>query len=78
MTMWLQRQEAIDEHAAFIKWCKDGSPRLPSPPSAYPCPGLVLSPVLTIHPSEKGVTFEGLSYQYGAVDFQDALANFIV
>lgn len=78
MTTWLQRREAIDEHAAFIEWCQDGSPRLPSPPSAYPCPGLILSPSLTIHPSEKGVTFEGLSNEYGAIDFQDALADFIV
>ncbi|KAH8995298.1 hypothetical protein EDB86DRAFT_3164988 [Lactarius hatsudake] len=38
----------------------------------------VLYPFLTMHPSEKGVTFENLSNRYGAVDFQDALADFIV
>jgi hypothetical protein len=78
MTTWAQRREAMDQRAAFIEWREGRSRRLPKPPSAYPCPGLILSPFLTIHPSEKGVTFEGLSNRYGAVDFQDALADFIV
>ncbi|KAN0139940.1 hypothetical protein V8E53_002245 [Lactarius tabidus] len=78
MTTWLQRREAMDQHTAFIEWCKDRSRQLPQPPSAYPCPGLILSPILTIHPLEKGITFEGLSNRYGAIDFQDALADFIV
>ena len=78
MTAWLQRQEAVDQHAAFIQWCSDGFPILPTPPSAYPSLGLTLFPFLTAHPSEKGVTFEVLSHRYGAIDFQDALADFIV
>jgi hypothetical protein len=68
----------MSEHTVFIEWCKDRSCQLPQPPSAYPCPGLILSPILMIHPSEKGITFEGLSNRYGAIDFQDALADFIV
>ncbi|KAF8270154.1 hypothetical protein EI94DRAFT_1771016 [Lactarius quietus] len=38
----------------------------------------VLSPFLTTQPSEKGVTFKVLSNRYGAVEFQDTLADFIV
>ncbi|KAN0136583.1 hypothetical protein V8E53_005630 [Lactarius tabidus] len=78
MTTWLQHREAMDQCAVFIEWCKDRSRQLPQPPSAYPCLGLILSPILMIHPSEKGITFEGLSKRYGAIDFQDALADFIV
>jgi hypothetical protein len=38
----------------------------------------MLSPFLTTHPSEKGITFEDLYHRNGAIDFQDALADFIV
>ena len=74
MTAWLQRREAVDQHAAFIKWCRDRFPMLPTPPSTYPSLGLMLFPFLTTHLSEKGVTFEGLLHRYGAIDFQDAVA----
>jgi hypothetical protein len=81
MTTWLERQEAMHQHAAFIEWCElEGGRRsaLPTPPLAYPHPNLMLRPVLTTYPSEKGITFEGLFNRYGAIDFQDALADFIV
>ncbi|KAI9455716.1 hypothetical protein BJY52DRAFT_1204941 [Lactarius psammicola] len=39
---------------------------------------LRLHPLLAIHPSEKGISFEGLALRYRARDFQDALADFIV
>lgn len=38
----------------------------------------MLQPFLTTHPSEKGVTFDSLFNRYGATDFQDTLADFIV
>ncbi|KAI9430251.1 hypothetical protein BJY52DRAFT_1208101 [Lactarius psammicola] len=41
-------------------------------------PTLRLHPLLAIHPSEKGISFEGLALRYRARDFQDALADFIV
>ncbi|KAI9447602.1 hypothetical protein H4582DRAFT_2107200 [Lactarius indigo] len=77
MTTWLERQEAMHQHTAFIEWC-NGNSVLPSPPLAYPRPNLMLYPFLATHPSEKGVTFEDLFDRYGAADFQDALADFIV
>ena len=62
----------------FIDWCKGGFPVLPTPSLAYPHLNLKLSPVLTTYPSEKGITFESLFNRYRAIDFQDALADFIV
>src|ERR1700677_5065598 len=78
MTTWLEHQEAIHQHAAFIDWCKGGLSAFPTPQLACPQPNLMLCPVLTIYPSEKGITFEGLYNRYGAIEFQDSLADFIV
>ena len=78
MTTWLQRRETINQHAAFIDWCKGGLTAFPTPQLAYPRPNMMLCPSLTIYPSEKGITFDSLHNRYGAVDFQDALADFIV
>ncbi|KAH9069499.1 hypothetical protein EDB83DRAFT_2222076 [Lactarius deliciosus] len=78
MTTWLERQEALHQHTAFIEWCKGGRSESLSPPLAYPRPNLTLYPFLTTHPSEKGVTFDGLFDRYGAADFQDTIADFIV
>ncbi|KAN0140702.1 hypothetical protein V8E53_001529 [Lactarius tabidus] len=77
MTKWLERLETMHQHAEFISWCQSTSP-LPTPPLTYLRPNLMLSPFLTTHPSEKGITFESLYHRYGAIDFQDALADFIV
>ena len=78
MTTWLERQEAVHRHVTFINWCKGGFPVLPTPSLVYPHLNLKLSPVLTTYPSEMGITFESLFNRYGAIDFQDALADFIV
>ncbi|KAN0138825.1 hypothetical protein V8E53_003213 [Lactarius tabidus] len=69
--------ETMHQHAAFISWCQSTSP-LPTPLLTYLRPNLMLSPFLTTHPSEKGITFESLYHRYGAINFQDALADFIV
>ena len=71
-------RETINQHAAFIDWCKGGLTAFPTPQLAYPRPNMMLCPSLTIYPSEKGITFDSLHNRYGAVDFQDALADFIV
>ncbi|KAH8991765.1 hypothetical protein EDB86DRAFT_2806455 [Lactarius hatsudake] len=78
MTTWLERQESLHQHAAFIEWCKGEHSESLSPPLAYPRPNLTLYPFMATHPSEKGVTFDGLFDRYGAADFQDAIADFIV
>ena len=81
MTTWLERQETMRQHVAFIDWCNasdGGLSALWTPRLAYPYPNVKLCPVLTKYPSEKGITFDSLCSRYGAIDFQDALANFIV
>jgi hypothetical protein len=78
MATWLQCQEAIHQHTAFIDWCKGRLSDSLSPQLAYPQPNLMLCPVLMAYPSEKGITFEGLYSRYGAINFQDVLANFIM
>ncbi|KAH8994678.1 hypothetical protein EDB86DRAFT_3064651 [Lactarius hatsudake] len=78
MTTWLECQEALHQHAVFIEWCKGEHSESLSPPLAYPRPNLTLYPFMATHPSEKGVTFDGLFDRYGAADFQDAIADFIV
>ncbi|KAH9027887.1 hypothetical protein EDB85DRAFT_2074707 [Lactarius pseudohatsudake] len=78
MTTWLDRQEAMHQHAAFIEWCNCGHSAL-STPLTYPRLNLKLHPFLMIHPSEKGITFGALfNRYYRAINFQDALADFIV
>ena len=78
MTTWLERQETIHQHTAFIDWCRDQHSILPTRPLAYPRPSWMLRPNLTAYPSERGISFEGLFNRYGAIDFQDSLADFIV
>ena len=78
MTTWLEHQESIHQHVVFIDQCKGGLSTIPTPQLAYPQPNLILCPVLTTYPSEKGITFKGLYTRYGAIEFQDVLADFIV
>ena len=79
MTIYLERLEAIHQHAAFIDWCKGSRHSvLPTTPLAYPCQNWMLCAVLTRYPSEARINFEGLFNRHGAIDFQDVLADFIV
>ncbi|KAI9438486.1 hypothetical protein H4582DRAFT_2111402 [Lactarius indigo] len=77
MTTWLECQESMHQHTAFIEWCKCRHSALLTP-LMYPHLNLMLHPFLMIHPSEKGIMFGALFDRYGAIDFQDALANFII
>ena len=75
MTTWLSRHEKVQQHAAFIKRQEQGE-RLQSepigPPQAHN--GHIR---ITLHPTHKAVSFEVLAEKYGAVHFQDLLAEFI-
>ncbi|KAH9002139.1 hypothetical protein EDB86DRAFT_3063610 [Lactarius hatsudake] len=78
MTTWLERQEVMHQHNGLIESRKGISAPPVQRPAHYSTLPSVLYPFLTMHPSKKGVTFENLSNQYGAIDFQDALVDFIV
>ncbi|KAH9030534.1 hypothetical protein EDB85DRAFT_2074297 [Lactarius pseudohatsudake] len=67
MTAWLERREKIRMHAASsILTTSTGPPQV----------GMRYLK-MTKHPTVKAVTFDELAASYGAVDFQDALADFI-
>jgi hypothetical protein len=75
MATWVECSEAIHLRTALMQ-LQEGSLALIHRPAYYP--PSTLYPFLTIHPSEKSVSFEDLANRYGAMDFQDALADFIV
>lgn len=80
MTLWLERREKIQRHMAYIKrQQQDASKQLGKdiavpmgPPQAYN--GSLL---MAQNPKIKAVSFDDLARKYGAVDFQDVLADFI-
>jgi hypothetical protein len=77
MTLWLERQEKFFRHAKFITNRQIG--RRPDPPDR-PNPGILYRRQIqmTRHPSKKHVPFHTLIHAYGATNFQDELAQFIV
>jgi hypothetical protein len=79
MTTWLERREKLQQHSMFIKWRQQQTPTsvLPQRPIAGPpLPGTRYLK-MTQHPTINRVSFEDIVYNYGAVDFQDLLGDFI-
>ena len=78
MTKWLERREKIQQHTRFIARRQEGSqPGLPArnvigPPRAY-----AQKVKMAQKPEQRQVLFESLARDYGALDFQDALADFV-
>ncbi|KAI9449055.1 hypothetical protein BJY52DRAFT_1127054 [Lactarius psammicola] len=78
MTAWLERREKIQIHCATIKRRQQGHPA--SIPTSMPIGPLQVSArylKMARNPTIKAVTFGDLAMKYGAIDFQDALADFI-
>ena len=77
MTTWLERHKKMQQHAAFIKWRQQAKwERGPSSkPIGPPIP--VPRNVKMAQNPAKAVSFTDLAGKYGAVDFQDALSDFI-
>ncbi|KAJ7239693.1 hypothetical protein C8J57DRAFT_1438986 [Mycena rebaudengoi] len=75
MTQWLERKEKIHLHAKFIRWRQLGCP---STPTVSPGVEYSRNPKMTIHPSKKAVSFNTLVHDYGAVNFRDAIARYVV
>ena len=78
MTTWLSRREKVILHTAFIKWRQRirTTPRPVHVPLG-PLRAQVRYPRMTRHPTVKAVSFEVLAERYGAMEFQDALADYI-
>jgi hypothetical protein len=78
MTKWLERREKVLLHTAFIKWRQHvNSMRKPVHIPPGPLQAHVRYPKMTLHPTVRTVSFEALAERYGAVEFQDALADYI-
>ena len=77
MTAWLQRRERIQRHVMFINHRQHEdlrqlqTCRIPEPPRI---PTQTIK--MALNPT-RSATFDVLAYDYGAVDFQDALADFL-
>ncbi|KAF8259154.1 hypothetical protein EI94DRAFT_1774000 [Lactarius quietus] len=79
MTTHAERREKMMNHMAYIKWRQqDNSNRASAqtytPNECVHCPRFLK---MAKNPTLKAVTFNELSEEYGAVDFQDCLADFI-
>ena len=79
MTKWLERRERLQRFSAYVNWMQqqDHDLRPPAqivigPPRAY-----ALTVKMAKTPSKKKVSFDSLANDFGAIAFQDALAEFI-
>ena len=78
MTAWLERREKVQDHSAFIKWRQHSEQEnVPSAKPIGPPHPSVRCLKMAQHPSLKAVPFDDLARNYGAIDFQDALADLI-
>jgi hypothetical protein len=79
MTTWMERCEKVQHHSSFVAWRQqpNGDSAVPSVmPIGAPCPR-ARSLRMAKAPTLKAVSFDVLAQKYGAIDFQDALADFI-
>ncbi|KAH9016036.1 hypothetical protein EDB85DRAFT_1875359 [Lactarius pseudohatsudake] len=78
MTAWLERREKIQQHGTFVTWRQQAQQETvqDSKPNGPPEP-VPRTIQMTLHPSQKVVSFDTLADKYRALDFQDALADFI-
>ena len=79
MTKWLERRERIQRFSAFVNWRQQHDPnqRPPAriiigPPRAH-----TLTLKMAKMPSKRKVSFDSLASDFGALAFQDALAEYI-
>jgi hypothetical protein len=81
MTIWLERREKILRHNTFIQSQTEVSVQQSSNIISMPLqsskPPLFLEHTMTKHPSVWSVSLDSLHDDYGAVDFGDALADFV-
>ncbi|KAI9432280.1 hypothetical protein H4582DRAFT_2113196 [Lactarius indigo] len=78
MTAWLERREKVQQYIAFVRQRQgvDQENAQISQPSGPPQP-TTRHIKITLHPSTRATSFDVLAVRYGAVEFQDALADFI-
>ncbi|KAI0309378.1 hypothetical protein OF83DRAFT_71149 [Amylostereum chailletii] len=79
MTAWLERREKIQHHSAYMQWRLAGCP-IPGADSSSTdaADDVHLHVQMTKHPTLRAVHFDTLTDSYGAADFADALADYII
>ena len=77
MTLWLERREKIQRHAAFIKWRQLGHQERSQQKPLEPPRARIQIVKMAQNPSKKAVSFNVIDGSYGAFAFQDELADFI-
>ena len=78
MAVWVERHEKVEQHALFVAWrqrAQQDHDRC-STPIGPPVP-VPRTLRMARHPSLKAVSFNDIAEKYHAMDFQDALADFI-
>ncbi|KAN0131561.1 hypothetical protein V8E53_010669 [Lactarius tabidus] len=78
MTTWQERREKVQVHDSYIKWRQESNEESTQIPAwiGPPCP-IARNLKMARKFACKAVLFDDLAYKYGAIDFQDALADFI-
>ena len=74
MATWIRRREKVQAHTGYIKWRHNLTPQTSTPVEYLDAPRFLK---MTRHPTVRAVSYEELSEKYGAVNFQDCLADFI-
>jgi hypothetical protein len=77
MTKWLERSEKIKCHAAYIQSQHKSDQHTKKPLAMGPPLARTYLIKLALHPSVNRVSYDDLAEKYRAIDFQDALADFI-
>jgi len=78
MTVWLECHEKLQQHLAFVNWKQQNNLQgLQSQMHTGPLRACSLTLKMAQHPSQKAVSWGDLDQRYGAVEFQDTLADFL-
>lgn len=79
MTMWLERREKVKRHAASINWRQQMlQPQRPQVRVQLGPPRVRAQNIkMAQNPTKKAVSFVDLARKYGALKFQDTLADYI-
>ncbi|KAF8261591.1 hypothetical protein EI94DRAFT_1605749 [Lactarius quietus] len=77
MTTWNERREKVQLHSLYIKWRQQTNDIPPLATPIGPPHSSARSLRMALNPTLRAVSFEDLAQNYGAVNFQDALADII-
>ena len=78
MATWMQWREKVQKHSDYLKWKLGIGHKSTQTPSPIGPPKPAARCIkMALHPTLNAVSFNALAEKYGAVDFQDALADFI-